>query len=77
MRIVVGTNTGQDPVPVADALREMGAREVQGPAPALPDVLIADFPDDDVDDWEHALETIMAVPGVRYAELDQMQTIFG
>lgn len=72
MRVVVGLTAGQEPGPVIEALRAQGARHVQGPAPSLPDVLVAEFPEGDV---AGTVETVTALPGVRYAEPEQMRSI--
>lgn len=71
MRIVVGIESGHDIGSVADALRATGARSVQGPAPSLPEVLVAEFPSGD---QTRTLNGVSALAGVRYAELDEMRT---
>lgn len=71
MRIVVGLIADQEPEPVVEALRQLGARHVLGPAPSLPDVRVADFPEGDL---EQTVQAVAALPGVRYAEPDQMQS---
>ena len=72
MRIVVGLHEGQEPETLAETLRSRGARQVQGPAPSLPDVLVADFPEGDM---EGTVKRIAEMPGVRYAEPDELQSI--
>jgi len=72
MRIVVGIAVGREPASVAEALRRKGARSVQGPAPSLPDVLVAEFPEGDL---ESTVKSVAALPGVRYAEPDELQSI--
>lgn len=71
MRIVVGVAAGHDPAAIAEALRAAGARDVRGPAPSLPDVLVADFPDGDP---EAAVKCAAGLPGVRYAEPDALRS---
>jgi hypothetical protein len=73
MRIVVGIATGREPGSVAAALRREGASSVQGPAPSLPDVLVAEFPEGDL---ERTVKTVAALPGVRYAEPEELQSTF-
>lgn len=70
MRVVVGLAVDQEPEAVAEVLRSKGAKHVQGPAPSLPDVLVADFPEGDVD---ATVKTVAELPGVRYAEPDEMR----
>jgi hypothetical protein len=72
MRIVVGIVAGSDPAAVAEAVRGVGARNVQGPLPSLPDVLIAEFPEPD---RGGTVKTVAALPGVRFAELDELRSI--
>lgn len=72
MRVVVGIVAGQHPESLATALRSKGAKHVQGPAPSLPDVSVADFPEGDLED---ILKAVSELPGVRYAEPDEMQSI--
>lgn len=71
MRVVVGLDADQEPEPVAASLRALGADPVQGPAPSLPGVLIADFSQQDAT----VVETVKALPGVRYAEPEQLRSI--
>jgi fervidolysin-like protein len=73
MRVVVGLAEGHDPRQVGEQLKARGARHVQGPQPSLPDVLVADFPEDDM---PATLERVSALPGVRYAEPDELQSAF-
>lgn len=72
MRIVVGIVAGHETGSVAEALRAAGARSVQGPAPALPEVLVADFPEEDI---ESTLRSVSNLPSVRYAEPDELRYI--
>jgi hypothetical protein len=72
MRVVIGLAEGQKPEPLADALRSHGAHHVEGPAPSLPGVLLADFPEGDVD---RTVKKVAELPGVRYAEPDEWQSI--
>jgi hypothetical protein len=72
MRVVVGLSADQQPEPLADELRSRGASHVQGPVPALPGVLIADFPEGDL---ATKVKEVAQLSGVRYAEPDEMQTI--
>jgi hypothetical protein len=72
MRVVVGLEEGQDPALVADQLHASGARHVQPPPPSLPGVLVADFPDGDA---SATVQRVASIPGVRYAEPDEMQSI--
>jgi hypothetical protein len=72
MRVVVGLVEGQEPEPLVVALRSKGAKHVQGPAPSLPGVLVAEFPEGDV---EGIVKVVSDLPGVRYAEPDEMQSI--
>ncbi len=72
MRVVVGLDAGHLPATVTDALLAHGARAVRGPAPSLPDVLVAEFPDDD--DATVTLERVAALSGVRYAERDTLRS---
>jgi hypothetical protein len=72
MRVVVGLAPGHEPTAVADRLVAKGAHHVQGPTPSLPDVLVADFPQGDVDS---TVKSIAELPGVRYAEPDEMRSI--
>lgn len=71
MRIVVGLTQDGDVDEVADALSRLGARHVQGPAPSLPGVLVADFAEREAGDM---VKRLVALPGVRYAEPDEMRT---
>lgn len=71
MRVIVGIVTGHDVATVADALLHSGAGGVQGPAASLPDVLVADFPDGDP---ASIVERVAALPGVRYAEPDELRS---
>ncbi len=73
MRIVVGIAEGHDVDSVSEALKATGARSVQGPAPSLPDVVVADFPEADID---RTLKGVAALSGVRYAEPDEMQSTY-
>jgi fervidolysin-like protein len=72
MRVVVGIASDAKPESVEESLRREGARSVQGPAPSLPDVLVAEFPDADAGAM---VKRVAALPGVRYAEPDEMRTI--
>lgn len=72
MRVVVGLHEGQGHEDAAEQLRRAGATAVQGPAPALPDVLVAEIPDAGA---EAAIARIAALDGVRYAEPDQPRGI--
>jgi hypothetical protein len=72
MRIVVGLDAGQDPEPVMSALRDKGAQHVQPPAPSLPDVVLAEFPEGDAG---ATIRDVVEIPGVRYAEPDELQSI--
>jgi hypothetical protein len=74
MRVVVGLEAGKDHREVAPELERLGARHVQGPTPSLPGVLVADMPGDDP---RGVVEAIAALPGVRYAEPDDLQSIAG
>jgi hypothetical protein len=71
VRIVVGLYAGQDPSPVVAALERCGARYVQPPAPSLPDVVVAEFPEGLV-----TMQQVAEIPGVRYAEPDQLRKAF-
>ena len=71
MRVVVGLTEGHDPKSVAQALRSLGAAHVQGPLPSLPDVLVADFPPRESDTL---VKSVTELPGVRYAEPDEMRS---
>jgi hypothetical protein len=71
MRVVMGLYDARDADSVRDALRALGARTVLGPTPELPEVLIADFPDVEEGDL---VEQLAAMPGVRYAEPDELQS---
>jgi hypothetical protein len=73
MRIIVGLAPGVDPSPITEALRGLGADSVQGPTEALPDVLVANFGDEDA---SPLIDRIVRLPGVRYAEPDQLRTAF-
>jgi hypothetical protein len=73
MRMVVGLQSGALWEQVADDLRMQGAAAVTPPAPSLPDVVVADFADESVDELTARLA---ALPGVRYAEPDALQTGF-
>jgi hypothetical protein len=70
MRVVVGLEPGSDVGAVSDALRAAGARYVSEPQPSLPDVVVAEFPDGDV---TATVKAASALPGVRYAEPDQLR----
>jgi len=70
MRFVVGLEADQDITAVSDSLVALGARSVSGPQPSLPDVLVADFPDGNVDETTTRIATL---PGVRYAEPEQLR----
>jgi hypothetical protein len=70
MRIIVGLASEAEPSAVATALREQGARDVKPAPPSLPDVVIADFPED------VTVQDVAALPGVRYAEPDSLQSAF-
>jgi len=72
MRVVVGLSVDQQPEPLAQELRARGASHVRGPAPSLPGVLIADFPEGDL---ASKVKEVAELPGVRYAEPDELQTI--
>ena len=74
MRVVVGLVPETEASAVAQALRDEGAHGVSGPAPSLPDVLVAEFPEGDQAD---ILKRVGAMPGVRYAEPDEMRSITG
>lgn len=71
MRVVVGLSADQEPEPLAEELRSRGASHVQGPTPSLPGVLVADFPEGDV---AGKVKEVAELPGVRYAEPDELQT---
>ena len=70
MRVVVGIVAGHDNDAVAEALRRSGAGDVRGPAAALPDVLVADFPDGDP---ASIVRQVALLPGVRYAEPEALR----
>ena len=70
MRIVVGLHADADAEGMAETLRQAGARDVRPPAPSMPDVLVADFPDEDLADLTTRL---VGLQGVRYAEPDSIQ----
>jgi hypothetical protein len=70
-RVVVGLESKDDVPAVSEALRAAGAQHVSEPQPSLPDVVVAEFPDDDVED--NTLKSITALNGVRYAEHDQLR----
>ena len=72
MRVVVGLSADQEPEPLVKELHSRGASHVQGPAPSLPGVLVADFPEGDL---ASKVKEIAELPGVRYAEPDEMQTV--
>jgi hypothetical protein len=69
-RVVVGLESKDDVPAVSEALRAAGAQHVSEPQPSLPDVVVAEFPDDDED---NTLKSIAALKGVRYAEPDQLR----
>ena len=71
MRLVVGLESSGDVPSVTDALRAAGAVHVFPPQPSLPDVVVAEFPDN-IDEGA-ALHSITALNGVRYAEPDGLR----
>jgi hypothetical protein len=72
MRIVVGLTEDASVEQVNVALVSAGATDVRSTGPAQPWVLVAEFPED----RPELLEEVAALPGVRYAEPDEMQTSF-
>jgi hypothetical protein len=74
VRINVGIASGSEWASVAAALRDKGARSVQDPQPSLPDVLVAEFPEGDVADTVRRVEEL---PGVRFAERDELRSTLG
>jgi hypothetical protein len=69
MRVVVMLEAGADVGQVAAGLRALGADDVRGPQPSLPDVVVATFPTD----APAALRDIGALRGVRVAEVDALR----
>jgi Fervidolysin N-terminal prodomain len=72
MRVIVGIANETESAAVADGLRREGAQSVRGPAKSLPDVLVAEFPEGDL---ARTVKRVAALPGVRYAEPDEMRSI--
>lgn len=70
MRIVVGLEPASDANAIGDALRDAGATRIGAISESQPDVLVADFMDADP---QPLLDRLAQVPGVRYAELDQLR----
>jgi hypothetical protein len=84
MRIVVGLHENSSAETVAAALVDAGAISVRSTAPAQPRVLVAEFPAAEAPaeraaqtaDQSELIERVSKLPGVRYAEPDEMQTAF-
>ena len=80
MRIVVGLHENSSAETVAAALVDAGATSVRSTAPAQPRVLVAEFPAAEAPaeraDQSELIERVSKLPGVRYAEPDEMQTAF-
>jgi hypothetical protein len=72
MRVVVGLEGTQHVAAVTQALRAAGATWVSAPQPSLPDVIVAEYPEDDP---AAVLAQISGIRGVRYAEPDQPRSI--
>ena len=69
MRVVVMLHAGTDVEQVAAALRALGATDVRGPQPSLPDVLVATFPAA----ARATVADVAALDGVRVAEPDALR----
>jgi hypothetical protein len=70
VRMVIGLQRGADRDRVVAAVRAAGATDLRPPSASLPDVIVAEFPDDD----EAALVARLgALDGVRYAEVDVLR----
>ena len=78
MRIVVGLHENSSAEAVSAALVDAGATSVRSTAPAQPRVLIAEFSPREARGagQDELIERVRKVPGVRYAEPDEMQTAF-
>jgi hypothetical protein len=76
MRVVVGLEAGTVVSHAEAVLRGAGAHTVTGPAPSLPDVVVAAFDDRPEAEQKRLLEQLKAAPGVRYAELDTLRTSY-
>jgi hypothetical protein len=74
MRIVVGLHENSSAEAVAAALVGAGAISARSTGPAQPRVLVAEFPP--AEDQGELIERVSSLPGVRYAEPDEMQTSF-
>jgi hypothetical protein len=74
MRIVVGLHENSSAEAVTAALVDAGAISVRSTAPAQPGVLVAEFPP--AEHQSELIERVSSLPGVRYAEPDEMQTAF-
>jgi hypothetical protein len=72
MRIVVGLAEDASVEEVWAALVSAGASDVRTSGPAQPQVLVAEFPEG----GPELLDEVARLPGVRYAEPDEMQTNF-
>jgi hypothetical protein len=70
MRMVVGLAEDASAAQVSSALMSAGASHVSSTGPAQPAVLVAEFPAL----GRELLDQVAALPGVRYAEPDAMQT---
>ncbi|MDQ1743784.1 MAG: hypothetical protein QOE23_2123 [Pseudonocardiales bacterium] len=76
MRFVVGLEEGTDRELVAENLQDAGARTVTSLAPTMPDVMMVEFEDDAEPEQGRLMARLAAMPGVRYAEPDVLQTGF-
>jgi hypothetical protein len=76
MRVVVGLEAGTDRQAVAETLQAAGARSVTSLAPAMPDVVMAEFDTSTETEQGLLVQRLTALPGVRYAEPDVLQTGF-
>lgn len=73
-RIVIGLQPGADSVRLIDELKSIGAQRIQPPNATLPDVIVAEFADDDL---QALLRTTGELEGVRYSEPDALRTTYG
>ncbi|HEY5985195.1 MAG TPA: hypothetical protein VIV12_02250 [Streptosporangiaceae bacterium] len=70
MRMVIGLDPTADRESVELAVRAAGATGLRPQSPSLPDVIVADFPDND----EAALiARLGTIDGIRYVERDAMR----
>lgn len=73
-RAIIGLHPDADLSSVKAQLYGAGAQQLSGPAPELPDVLIATLPS--TANLRRFLQAAQRTPGVRYAEADAWGTTF-